>query len=259
MNHDKIGSRKMRAAQMIAGLVLALMLFAPGAGAQTQPADSKAIETKPAPEIYQTFFLTNITQISDLVDVQTDLRNTLPKAKLYYIQSQNAISMRGTPDDIQLAQKIISELDRPKKTYRLTYTITETDSGKRTGAHSVVLITALGQKTVFKQGNKVPIVTGTFDPGTTTENSQVQYQDVGLFIEASVDAYADGLRLRSKVEQSSLAEEKSGIGPQDPVIHQAVLEGTSVLALGKQLTLGSFDLPGATRNQAIEVVAEVVR
>jgi type II secretory pathway component GspD/PulD (secretin) len=172
VNHDKIGSRKMRAAQMIAGLVLALMLFAPGAGAQTQPADSKAIETKPAPEIYQTFFLTNITQISDLVDVQTDLRNTLPKAKLYYIQSQNAISMRGTPDDIQLAQKIISELDRPKKTYRLTYTITETDSGKRTGAHSVVLITALGQKTVFKQGNKVPIVTGTFDPGTTTENSR---------------------------------------------------------------------------------------
>jgi len=44
------------------------------------------------------------------------------------------------------------------------------------------------------------------------------YQDVGLSIEASVDAYADGgLRLRSKVEQSNVSQNKSGFSAQDPV------------------------------------------
>jgi len=244
---------------MLGGAALALLFIAFGAGAQAQLADSKTTETKPALEVTQTFFLTNITQLSDLLDIQTDLRNMITREGVYSIASQNAISVRGTPEDIQLAQKIISELDRPKKTYRLTYTITETDSGKRTGTQSIVLIAALGQKTVFKQGSRVPIVTGSYDQGTARQSTQMQYQDVGLQIDATVDAYADGLRLHSKVEQSSLGDEKSGVGPQDPVIHQAVLEGTSTLALGKPLTLGSFDLPGSTRNQAIEVVAEVVR
>jgi hypothetical protein len=43
------------------------------------------------------------------------------------------------------------------------------------------------------------------------------------------------------------------------MFHQAVLDGTSALALGKPLTLGSFDIPGTARNESIEVVAEVVR
>ena len=103
------------------------------------------------------------------------------------------------------------------------------------------------------------VVTGTIDAARATPGTQVQYVDVGLSIEASVDGYADGLRLRTKVEQSSLAEEKSGMGAQDPVIRQTVLEGTSTLALGKPLVLGSMDLPGSTRKQDIEVVAELVK
>jgi type II secretory pathway component GspD/PulD (secretin) len=244
---------------MFAGIALALMLFAPGAGAQTQPGDSKPAEPKPIPpEAYQTFFLTNVSQVNDLVDIQTALRNVLFKAKLYSVVSQNAISMRGTSDDIQLAQRMISELDRPKKTYRLTYTITETDSVKRTGARHFSLVLVSGEREVFKQGSRVPIVTGNFGVKTSTENTVVEYQDVGLTIEATLAGYADGARLISKLSQSSLAEEKSGVGPQDPVIRQTVLDGTSILELGKPLLLGSFDLPGTTRKQEVEVVAEEV-
>jgi len=74
-----------------------------------------------------------------------------------------------------------------------------------------------------------------------------------------LDGYVDGLRLHSKVEQSSVAEEKSGVGPQDPVLHQTVLEGTSILVQGKPLVLGSLDEQGAMRRREIEVVAELVR
>jgi len=259
LNTDETRKTWMNAVPMLAGIMLALMLFAPGAGAQTPPTDCKAAEPKPIPpEAYQTFYLTNVSQQNDLNDVQTDLRNTLsPRAKLFSVASQNAISMRGTPDDILLAQKMIAELDRPRKTYRLTYTITETDGVNRTGTRHFSLVLVSGDREVFKQGSRVPIVTGNFGVKTSTENTVVEYQDVGLTIEASVAGYADGARLISKLSQTSLAEEKSGVGPQDPVIRQTVLDGTSILEFGKPLLLGSFDLPGGARKQEIEVVAEV--
>jgi hypothetical protein len=55
-----------------------------------------------------------------------------------------------------------------------------------------------------------------------------------------------------------VSEEKSGVGPQDPVVRQNVLNGTSTLALGKPLVLGSIEVPGSTRRQEIEVLAEAV-
>ncbi|MFZ0744129.1 MAG: hypothetical protein WAM85_06970 [Terracidiphilus sp.] len=244
---------------MLIGLALTLTPFAPRAGAQTQPADQKPAEPKPAPETYQTFYLSNMTQINDANDIQTDLRNMLPKSRLYYMPSQGAISMRGSSEDFQLAQKILADLDRPRKIYRVTYTITDMDNGKRTATQHLALIVVSGAKTILKQGSRVPIVTGTYDQASTNQNSQVQYQDIGLSIEASLDGYADGLRLRSKVEQSSLADEKSGLGVQDPVIRQTVLEGMSTLAPGKPLVLGSLDVPGTTRRQEIEVVSELVQ
>ena len=61
----------------------------------------------------QTFYLTNAWQQNDLNDVQTALRNVMPNAKVYGVQSQNAIVMRGTPDELLLAQQLIDDLDKP--------------------------------------------------------------------------------------------------------------------------------------------------
>jgi hypothetical protein len=68
-----------------------------------------------------------------------------------------------------------------------------------------------------------------------------------------------GVRLRTKLVQSGIAEERSGIGAQDPIIRQTTLEGTSTLVQGKPLVLGSLDVPGSTRHQEVEVVSELVR
>jgi len=48
----------------------------------------------------QTFYLSNAWQPNDLNDVQTALRNVLTSAKIYGVASQNAIVMRGTPDEL---------------------------------------------------------------------------------------------------------------------------------------------------------------
>ena len=85
------------------------------------------------------------------------------------------------------------------------------------------------------------------------------YIDVGLNFDATLDEFANGVRLRTKVDQSSVAEERSGVGPQDPVVRQTSLEGTSFLTPGKPLVLGSLDIPGSTRHQEVEVVMEAVR
>lgn len=259
MNRDETVSRKWNTVRMLAELTLALMILAPCASAQTEPADSRPAEAKPGPETYQTLYLTNLTQRNEATDLLTDLRNMLPKARLFYVPAQSAISIHGTPDDILLARKIVADLDRPSRIYRLTYTITETDSGKRVGTQHLAFLVTLGQKTDVKQGSRVPIVTGTTDGGSAPQSSQVQYLDVGLNIEAYMDGEQDGLKLHTKVEQSSLAEEKSGVGAQDPVIRQTVLEETSILVQGKPMVLGSLDLPGGTRKQEIEVVSELVR
>lgn len=224
------------------------------ASAAAQSADKPA-EAKSAPEMaYQTFHLAYLTQPNEANDAITDLRNMLPRARVYYVGPERAISVRATPDDMATAEKVLSEIDKPRSVYRLTYTISESDSGKRVGSQHYSLIVAPGERSYFKQGSKVPIVTGA-NSDNSKESSQVQYLDVGLHIEASIE----GARLHTKVEQSSVAAERSGvIGGQDPIIQQTVLDGMSTLAQGKPVVLGSLDIPGSTRHQDVEVVAEPV-
>jgi type II secretory pathway component GspD/PulD (secretin) len=256
LKKDVHGRRRNNFVWMLVGITLTLMLFVRGANAQTT--DSKPAEVK-ASDIYQTIYLTNTTQQNEANDVQTSLRNMLPRAKIYYAPASGALLVRGLPEDIQLAQKIVADLDKARKTYSLTYTITESDGGKRVGAQRFKLIAIPGGKAMLKQGSKVPIVTGSTEAGSSVQNTQVQYLDVGLNIDASLEGSADGLRLHSKVEQSGVSEEKSGLGAQDPVVRQSSVEGTSVLVQGRPLLLGSLDVPGSTRHLEIEVVSEVVK
>jgi type II secretory pathway component GspD/PulD (secretin) len=245
--------------QLFALCTLALTLFVCSANAQTQVADSRPVELKASPETYQTLYLTSLTQQRDANDIVTDLRNMFPRARLYYVSAQNAVSMRGTPDDIVLAQKILSDIDRTKKIYRLTYTITETDGGKPVQTQHFAFLVASGERSTFKQGSRVPVVTGEFGDKTVSPNSQVQYLDVGLNVEASLGSYSDGLKLETKIEQSNIADEKSGVGSQDPIVRQTVLETTAALRPDKPLIVGSLDIPGSTRHRQVEVVSELVQ
>ncbi len=62
--------------QLIVAITLAIVCCAMTAVAQAQAADEKA-----GPEIYQTLYLTNLTQQNDANELVADLRNMLPKAK----------------------------------------------------------------------------------------------------------------------------------------------------------------------------------
>lgn len=77
-------------------------------------ANTRAKRTEMQEQAVQTFYLTNAWQQNDLNDVQTALRNVLPTAKVYGVASQNAIVMRGTPDELLLAQKLVNDLDKAR-------------------------------------------------------------------------------------------------------------------------------------------------
>ncbi len=62
----------------------------------------------------ETFYLSNAWQQTDLTDVGTALRNVMPNSKVYPVASQNAIVMRGTPDELLLAQKLVNDLDKAR-------------------------------------------------------------------------------------------------------------------------------------------------
>jgi len=229
------------------------------AGAQAPP-PAPSSDRKSDPESVRTFYLANVTDANDFNDIQSSLRNMLPKVRGFGMSSQYAITVRGTEEDLDAAQKLITSLDRPRKIYRLTYTITDSDNGKRTGAQKFVVLATAGQRSTFKQGTRVPIVIGFFDKGEPSrENTQVQYVDVGLMIDATVTGAPDALSLHSKIEQSSPVEESTAMSQRDPKLRQTVLDENFQLVQGKPLVLASFDIPGSTRRQEIEVVAEMAK
>lgn len=225
----------------------------------TLSASAQEGEKKPAPN-YQVIYLHNTAGTREANDLQTALRNMLPSAALYFTPDIGALTIRGSDADLQTAKQLIAELDRPKKTYRLTYTVTEIDSGKPATPQHYTLTVGEGAKAFLKQGTKVPIVTGKYDTAKPSSGpeTQVQYMDVGMNFDISLDGYQDGLRLKTKFEQSAVVD-NSGSHAEDPIISQTFMETTSALTPGKEVSLGSVAEPNSPHHVAVSVIAEPVK
>lgn len=94
-----------------------------------------AQDTKPkrqalSQQAVQIFYLKNVSQQNDFNDIQTGIRNVLPTAKLFGVASQNAIIMRGTPDELMLAKVLIAGLDMPKPEVLVDITVMEVSRDK---------------------------------------------------------------------------------------------------------------------------------
>ena len=78
----------------------------------------------------QVFYLGNATQPADLNDVQTALRNVLIEAKLYGLPGQNAIVVRGTPDQLLLAEQLIDDFDKARPEVVIDVAVLQVDRDK---------------------------------------------------------------------------------------------------------------------------------
>lgn len=254
------GKAAVAARRALCALVATAIAVAFAAAAHAQPEQPKSTTNAAEQERFaarETVFLKYATDSRQLNDIQTDLRNVFPRMKVYGVYTDLAITLVGTQEDVDAAHKMIAELDRPVKTYRLTYTLTEIDNGTRGASEKHVLVAESEEKATLTEGAKVPIVTAA--PEKSEASAQFQYIDVGLKIQAEPSSSADGLRLHSHIERSSVSGQQSIAGVQEPILSQTVLDATSNLTEGKPQVLGSLDVPGTAKRLEIAVVAEAVQ
>ena len=65
-------------------------------------------------QVVKTFYLANTVQPQDLTEIVTGLRQLLDLKRIHQLNSQNAIIVRDTPDKLQLAEKVIEDIDKAK-------------------------------------------------------------------------------------------------------------------------------------------------
>jgi len=289
--------------------------------AADNPAKRKELEQS----VLKTFYLTNLSQPTELQDVVNAIRAVLDVQRVQQLLSQNALVVRGTPDQIALAEKLVEDLDKARPeviidiavmqvskdkshtvginppssiTVQLqdninTTTPTTTTTGTTTtttttssssGNNGINLnnlanlnatnfqvtipsanlsaimsasdtkliqnpeIRALdGQKASLKIGDRVPVATGSFQPGiggvgiNPLVNTQFQYLDVGVNIDVTPRVHANGeVTLKIAMDVSAVTGQQNIGGISQPIIGQRKIEHEIRLKDGEANLLGGI-------------------
>jgi general secretion pathway protein D len=64
--------------------------------------------------VIKTFYLGNVATATDLQDIVNAIRTVLEVSRIQQIPSQNAIVIKGTPDQLAMAQKMVDDIDKGK-------------------------------------------------------------------------------------------------------------------------------------------------
>jgi general secretion pathway protein D len=296
--------------------------------AADNPAKRKELEQS----VIKTFYLSNLSQPTELQDVVNALRQILEIARIQPLPSEGAIVVRGNPDQIALAEKLVDDLDRakpevvidvavmqitkdksrtlgispptsisvqlqPNVSTTTTPTTTnpltgETTTGTTTTPAGISLnslgnlnatdfqvtvsqanISALfadnntkliqnpqiraldGQKASLKIGERVPIASGSFQPGiggvgiNPLVNTQFQYLDVGVNIDVTPTIHANGdVTLKTTMDISSVTGNTNIGGITQPIIGQRKIEHTVRLREGEANLMGGMLEDSQTKN-----------
>ncbi len=288
--------------------------------ATDNPAKRKELEQS----VLKTFYLTNLSAPTELQDVVNAIRAVLDVQRVQQLLSQNALVVRGTPDQIALAEKLVEDLDKARpevivdiavmqvskdksRTLGLspptsatitlqdninstTTTTGTTNSGtggtvtSSTGTTGINLntlgnlnatnfqvaipsanlsavmsnsdtkliqnpqIRALdGQKASLKIGDRVPVATGSFQPGiggvgiNPLVNTQFQYLDVGVNIEITPHVHSNGeVTLKISMDVSAVTGQSNIGGISQPIIGQRKIEHEIRLSDGEANLLGGI-------------------
>src|SRR3984957_4809102 len=296
--------------------------------AQDNPAKRKELEQS----VLKTFYLANLSAPTELQDVVNAIRSVLDVQRVQQLLSQNAVVVRGTPDQIALAEKLVEDLDKARpevivdiavmqvskdksrtlglspptsatvqlqsnlnstSTSTTTGTTTTPTTGSGTGGLSLNEIATLnatnfqvtipsanlsavmghtdtkliqnpqirsldGQKASLKIGERLPVATGSFQPGiggvgiNPLVNTQFQYIDVGVNIDVTPHVHADReVTLKITMEISSEIGQASIGGITQPIIGQKKVDlGEIRLRDGESSLIGGIMDDSQTKSLA---------
>jgi len=286
--------------------------------AQDNPAKRKELEQS----VLKTFYLSNLSQPTELQDVVNAIRAVLDVQRVQQLLSQNALVVRGTPDQIALAEKLVDDLDKARPEVvidiavmqvskdrsrtlglnpptsatvslqsNINNTTTSTNSnGTNAGTSTIASnnginlntlgnlnatnfqvtipsanlsavmsasdtkliqnpqVRALdGQKASLKIGDRVPVATGSFQPGiggvgiNPLVNTQFQYLDVGVNIDVTPHVHQNGeVTLKMTMDVSAVTGQQNIGGISQPIIGQRKIEHEIRLKDGEANLLGGI-------------------
>ena len=115
-------------------------------------------------EVVKVFYVTNATSVQEFQEIATAIRTVAEIRRVFTYNAQKAMVVRGTLDQVELAEKLIHDLDKPKSEVIVDVIVMEANSA-RTRDLAATLASA------GTAGLKVPIA---FTPGgvqTTTSGN----------------------------------------------------------------------------------------
>jgi len=123
-------------------------------------ADTQAKRTEVEQQVLRTFYLNNFSTVSELQDVANLIRTILRVERVQQFPAQNAIVMRGTPDQTALAELLINNLDKAKPEVVVDVVVMQVSKMK---------LKQLGIQMPFQGGTTNPTVT--LQSPTTTSST----------------------------------------------------------------------------------------
>ena len=116
-------------------------------------------------QVVKTFYLQNVTIAQELQEIATIIRSVTDIRRLITYNGQMAMTARGSVDQINLAQKIILDLDKPKSEVVIDIFVMEANRTKtRSLAAAIASAGEAGLKTAIQFTPRNPVLSG----GTTT-------------------------------------------------------------------------------------------
>jgi general secretion pathway protein D len=116
-------------------------------------------------QVLRTFYLSNFSTVSELQDVANLIRTILRVERVQQFPSQNVIVMRGTPDQVALAELLINNLDKAKSEVVVDIVVMQVSKTK---------LKQLGIQYPFQGGSSNPSISfqsPSITSSTTTSNT----------------------------------------------------------------------------------------
>jgi general secretion pathway protein D len=128
--------------------------------------------------VVKVFYLSNLTTPQELAEVTTALRTVGNIKKVYQYNSLSVVIVRGTPDEVMLAEKLINDLDKPKSEVVVDVIVMEASRDKtRNLAAALASNGTPGINTGIQFSPTNPVVNSTTSTTGTTGTSTLSSTD----------------------------------------------------------------------------------
>jgi general secretion pathway protein D len=133
--------------------------------------DTQAKRRELEQNVVKTFYLGNVSGPTDLQDIVNAIRTVLEVQRIQQIPSQSAIVIKGTPDQLALAEKMIDDIDKAKPEVIVDVIVAQVRRDKLRNLG----ITPPQNATVALQSVGTTVTTGTTGSGNSLNLNDLQH------------------------------------------------------------------------------------